>query len=88
MVGIVFINVINRHQDKAIQADLLNTSGTIEGKGQATVVNSDSLKDPFTFDNQTKYIPEVKDVSIDHNKITWSFPPHSFTQIKIPVKKL
>jgi len=84
----VFVNVINRHQDKAIQADLLNTSGTIEGKGQATVVNSDSLKDPFTFDNQTKYIPEVKDVSIDHNKITWSFPPHSFTQIKIPVKKL
>ena len=29
----------------------------------------------------------VKEVSTDNNKITYSFPPHSFTQIKITTKK-
>ncbi|HEV8271033.1 MAG TPA: alpha-L-arabinofuranosidase C-terminal domain-containing protein, partial [Chitinophagaceae bacterium] len=85
--GNVFINVINRHQDKAITADILNTSGTFSGKAQASIVNSDSLKDQFSFDKQSQYIPVIKEISADNNKITYSFPPHSFTQIKIPIKK-
>jgi len=85
--GNIFINVINRHQDKAITADILNTSGTFSGKAQASIVNSDSLKDQFSFDKQSQYAPVVKEVSADNNKITYSFPPHSFTQIKITIKK-
>ena len=85
--GNIFINVINRHQDKAITADILNTSGTFSGKAQASIVNSDSLKDQFSFDKQSQYTPVVKEVSADNNKITYSFPPHSFTQIKITIKK-
>jgi len=85
--GNVFINVINRHQDKSITADILNTTGTFLGKAQASIVNCDSLKDQFSFDKQSQYAPIVKEISADNNKITYSFPPHSFTQIKISVKK-
>jgi alpha-N-arabinofuranosidase len=85
--GNVFINVINRHQDKAITADILNTTGTFSGKAEAGIVNSQSLKDAFTYDKQSQYTPVVKEVPVDNNKITYSFPAHSFTQIKVAVNK-
>ena len=83
----VFINVINRHQDKAIAADILNTSGTMASKAELSIINNDSLKDPFAFDKQSQYLPVVKEAAIINNKLTISFPQHSFTQIKISVKK-
>ena len=83
----VFINVINRHQDKAITTDILNTSGTLSAIAEASLINSDSLKETFSFDKQSQYIPSVTEVQVDKNKLTWTFPPHSFTQIKIPIKK-
>ena len=82
----VFINIINRHQDKAITADIVNTTGTFEAKAEASIINSDSLKDPFAFDKQSQYAPVVKEIQVNNNKLTYSFPPHSFTQIKIIVK--
>jgi alpha-N-arabinofuranosidase len=83
----VFINVINRHKDKAIAADIINNSGMFSGKAEASLINSESLQDLFTFDKQGQYLPVVKEFQTDNNKISWSFPPHSFTQIKIAVKK-
>lgn len=82
----VYINVVNRHQDKAITTDILSTAGDFDGKAQATVVNNASLTAPFTFDKKDQYIPTTKEVSINNNKITYSFPAHSFTQIKVSVK--
>jgi alpha-N-arabinofuranosidase len=83
----VFINVVNRHEDKAITAEILTTTGTFSGKAEASLVNNDSLKDAFTFDKQSQYSPVVKEIPINNNKLTSTFPPHSFTQIKISVKK-
>ena len=83
----VYINVVNRHQDKAITTDILSTTGNFDGKVQATVVNSASLTAPFTFDNKNQYIPVTKEVPISNNKIMYSFPAHSFTQIKVSVKE-
>ena len=50
-------------------------------------LNSDSLKDQFSFDKQIEYAPVVKEISAGNNKISYSFPPRSFTQIKISIKK-
>jgi alpha-N-arabinofuranosidase len=83
----VFINVVNRHQDKAITADILSTSGEFSGKAEASIVNSTSLTDSFTFDKKDQYLPVTKDVPVSNNKITYSFPAHSFTQIKVSVKE-
>jgi len=85
--GNVFINVINRHETKTITADVLNITGVFSGKGEASIVNSDSPKEPFTFDKRNQYAPVVKELTTNNNKLTYSFPPHSFTQIKIGVTR-
>jgi alpha-N-arabinofuranosidase len=83
----VFINVVNRHKDKTITADVLNTSGTFKGKAEIQLINVASLDEPFTFDKQAQYNPVTKEIKVDGNKISCSFPAHSFTQIKVGVKK-
>ena len=81
-----FINVVNREQDKAITADIISNSGDFSGKADVSVINSDDLKAPFTIDKQSQYMPVTKDVKVTGNKLSYNFPPHSFTQIKVGVK--
>jgi len=85
--GSVFVNVVNRHQDKEITAEITNSSGDFTGKATVTLISHDKLKDAFVFDDQSKYTPSVKQVETRGNKMACSFPPHSFTQIKVAVKK-
>ena len=81
----VFVNVVNRHRDKPITTEIITNSGTFTGKAIASEVNSDSLNAIFTFDKQEEYIPVTKQTKVKGNKISYSFPPHSFTQIKVGV---
>ena len=76
---------MNRHKDNAIVTEIVNNSGEFKGKALVNEVNSDSLNEPFTFDKQEEYIPASKEIEIEGNKISYSFPPHSFTQIKVGV---
>jgi alpha-N-arabinofuranosidase len=80
------INVVNRHKDESIETEILSSSGAFSGKAVASVVNGE-LDEVFTFDKRDQYIPETKEFSVKGNKLTYSFPPHSFTQIKVGVKK-
>ncbi len=82
----IFINVVNRNKDKGITADITSSSGEFAGKAEATCLNSGSLTDPFTFDKQDQYVPQTKEVKVDGNEITCSFPAHSFTQIVVKNK--
>lgn len=82
----VFINVINRHQDKAITTDITGTTGSWSNKAEASILNSESLKDNFSYEKRNQYLPQVKEITLNNNKLVFAFPPHSFTQIKIPVK--
>ncbi len=81
-----YINVINRSKDKAIPADIVNSSGSFSGQAEASIVDSDSLTAPFSYDKQAQYKPATKEVKIEGNKISYSFPPHSFVQIKAKVE--
>ena len=83
----LFIPSLEHGQDKAITTDILNTAGDFGGKAQASEVNSASLTTPFTYDKKDQYLPVTKEVSVSNNKITYSFPAHSFTQIKVSVKE-
>jgi alpha-N-arabinofuranosidase len=83
----VYINVVNRHKDKTITADIINNSGKFTGKAEIKLLTGASLDEPFTFDKQEQYNPITKENKIDGNKITCSFPAHSFTQIKVGVKE-
>jgi len=83
----VYVNVVNRHNDKAIVAEIIANAGEFAEKAEAKTVGGNSLKDPFTFDQQGQYIPASKELTTEKNKLTYSFPAHSFTQIKIGIKK-
>jgi alpha-N-arabinofuranosidase len=83
----VIINVVNRHKDKTITTDIISTSGEFSEKAEATLVAGNNLDETFTFDKQSQYVPVVKQIKADKGKITYSFPAHSFTQIKVAIKR-
>jgi len=83
----IFINVVNKSEDRAITADIINNSGDFSGKAEATVINNDDIKAAFSFDKQSQYLPVTKDVKLNDNKLSFTFPPHSFTQIKVGISK-
>jgi alpha-L-arabinofuranosidase len=83
----LFINVVNRHKDNAITTDILSVSGEYTGKAIASIINCESLNDPFIFDKQVQYIPVTKEIKTEKNKLTFSFPAHSFTQIQVGMRK-
>jgi alpha-N-arabinofuranosidase len=82
----LIINVVNRHQDKAIQTSVQNQFGVLGTKAKAYEVNSTGLTDENTVSEQKVKIKEI-DVKAGDNKIEYSFPAHSFTQIIIPLEK-
>jgi len=82
-----FINVVNRHKDNAITTDIISTSGDFAGNAEVSLLNAIDLNGAFTFDKQNQYKPVVKEIKTDKNKVTYSFPAHSFTQIKVALKK-
>lgn len=81
----VYINVVNRHKEKAITADISNTAGGFTGKAEITVINTNDLQQPFEFDRQEQYKPVTANADIKNTRLLYSFPPHSFTQIKLLV---
>jgi len=82
----VYINVINRHRYKPISADIIDNSGDFSGTAEASVLYSEDLQAPFTIEKASQYAPDRKEVKGTGNKLSFSFPPHSFTQIKAGVK--
>ena len=84
--GLVIINVINRHKDKAITTEIINQSGNFSGKPSVVEVTAKDLGEAFSFDKQKEYVPVSKDATAKGNKIVYSFPPHSFTQIIVKVE--
>jgi len=84
----IFINVINRNKDKAITADVTSISGEFTDNAEATFVAGNTLNEAFTYENQNQYIPVLKTIKTVKNKISFSFPAHSFTQIKAELKKM
>jgi len=85
--GNVIINVVNRHKDKALIADIISASGEFTAKAEATLVAGNTLNDAFTYDKQSQYVPVTKVINTDKNRISYSFPAHSFTQIKVEIRK-
>ncbi len=83
----LFINVVNRHKDEPIETEILSTSGAFSGKAAASVVNRQNIHEDFTFDKKEEYIPVTNEFPVEGKKIIYSFPAHSFVQIKVKIKK-
>lgn len=85
-INSVVINVVNRHKEKAITTEITTTSGEFSGNAKASLINSNSLEELFTFDKQDQYKPVVKEIKTEKDKIIYTFPAHSFTQIITEMK--
>jgi alpha-N-arabinofuranosidase len=79
----VFINVVNRHSDNTINADVVTNSASFTGNAAVSLITTSDVKAPFAFNNQQQYLPVVHTVATNGNTLQCSFPPHSFTQIKV-----
>jgi alpha-N-arabinofuranosidase len=73
---------VNRHQDKAIETTISNQYGKLAGKATVTEINSPDLKDENSV-NEQKVKPVEKNINTAGDNFTYSFPAHSFTQIRI-----
>lgn len=83
----VFLNVVNRHKDKSINTDITNTTGEFAGQAEADLITSKDLQEAFAFEKQNDYIPVKSVIQTKGNKLSYTFPPHSFTQIKIKLRE-
>lgn len=77
------INVVNRHKENAITTDIISISGKFSGTAEASEINCDDINSIDSFDKQDQYLPIQKKLAVQGNKIEYSFPAHSFTQIKV-----
>jgi len=86
--GELILCVVNRNKDKAITTDLISQEGQFIGDFEVSEVNGPDIKSENDFGKttvQTVNKPVIKVITTD--KITYSFPPHSFTMIKGKIVK-
>jgi alpha-N-arabinofuranosidase len=84
--GTLVVNVVNRSETEAIPADVELQSGTFTGKGQAHLVTADSLAATNTA-TEEKVRTATSELAFTGNRISHTFPAHSFTQLEIALKK-
>jgi alpha-N-arabinofuranosidase len=82
----LILNVVNRHRDKAIDAEIISCSGDFSSEASASEVNRDDIRAVFSYDKRQDYVPVVKELAVEGNKFTYSFPAHSFTQMTLKLK--
>ncbi|MBP7506218.1 MAG: alpha-N-arabinofuranosidase [Prolixibacteraceae bacterium] len=83
----LIINVINRNKDKAITTDIISQSGDFEGECKIMEVNGPDTKATNDFGKKLVETKQKSSVKAKGNVLTYSFPAHSFTQIKAKIKK-
>ena len=87
------LNVINRHETKDIQADIVLQTGEYTGSAKVNELNgkiiapSNTRPDPNNPPKPEENVNSVtKDIKFKGNNIAYTFPAHSLTQFLIPLK--
>ncbi len=83
----LFINVVNRHKDKTIDAEIISSAGVYDGKAYMSEINRKDINAGYSFDDQDNYSPVTSEKKVKGNRMSYSFPAHSFTQIKVKISK-
>lgn len=82
----VIINVVNRHKDEAITADITGVAGVFTGTATVAQILSDDITNaPYTYEARDSYAPKVSELPAKGATLRTSFPAHSFTQIVVGV---
>ncbi len=82
----LIINVVNRHLDKAVETSIQNQFGNLASTATVYEVNASGIEDEKSVTEQKVKLTE-KQINIAGNEIKYTFPPHSFTMIKVKLSK-
>jgi alpha-N-arabinofuranosidase len=79
--GSLVLNVVNRHRDQAIEAEVEAQDKQFAGSVSISEVNGPDIKAENDF-NKTTVKAVERSVTADGRKLRYTFPPHSFTMMK------
>ncbi len=79
---LITINVINKNESKPIRTSIINQSGHLEDDATVYELNSQSVKDENSAGNE-KIRTNQQELKINGDNFDYTFPPHSFTMIKL-----
>lgn len=81
----VIINVVNRNKDNPVVTDIISQYGKFTGKATVYEVNGKDIKDQNSADRQLVQ-SVTKELNVKGDKLSYSFPAHSYTMIIIPLE--
>jgi alpha-N-arabinofuranosidase len=82
----IILAVVNRNKDKAITTDIILQEGSYDGKLSVFEVNGPDIKTENNFGSEKILTKESNSIGAKGQKVTYSFPAHSFTLIKGKIK--
>lgn len=77
----IIINVVNRHKEKDIEAEIISQDGAFSGQASIEEVNGPEIKATNSLQEQKVKIVK-KEIGVSGGRISYKFPPHSFTMIR------
>ena len=83
----LILAVVNRHKDNAIATDIQLQEGSFGGKLSVFEVNADDVKAQNDFGKEIVKTVEKPQLNAQGQKVTYSFPAHSFTLLKGKINK-
>ena len=84
----VFLNVLNRSKDKAIETTIQNQEGTLAGEMAVWEMNHPDLKATHTFGDDQKVRPVRRTAAVTPQPggFTYTFPAHSLTILQLTLQ--
>lgn len=79
--------VVNRNKEEDISTDIIFQNGPFSGIFKVYEVNGPDIKSMNDFDSEKVITVEKPVIKANTNKISYSFPAHSFTMIKGKIKE-
>jgi alpha-N-arabinofuranosidase len=81
----LIVNVVNRHETNALPSDIVLQSGEFTGTATVKQLNAETVAPSNTRMRDVVAVTS-KEIQFQGNKLNYSFPAHSLTQMLIPVK--
>ena len=83
--GTLVLNVVNRHRDQTMEVEILSQRGEFSGNFEVAEINGPDIKAENTF-GSTKVQISRKTLPAKGTRLSYSFPPHSYTMLKGELK--
>ncbi len=84
--GQLVINVINRHQTDQIETEIRTATGNFAGRATVSELYMEDPYATFSYAGREQYGPATKEIDAAGTSFTYSFLPHSVTQIIVPLE--